>query len=127
MKISTEQTEMKTREEFLASVDAYRVKTKQYFLLGFPLFFLSVIIPPLTLFIFEQMHLVLGEQAGPVVLIIWAYWVLALVGYPRWCCRKAAEKSGLVCANCSKVAKPSDVKLITASHNCPYCGKPFYQ
>lgn len=110
----------------MASVDAYRFRTVRYFVLGMLPLFLCLCLPVLPLFIFEQTYLVSKEQTGPVVPILWVYWVLVVVCYPRWCCRRAAEKSGLICANCLRVAKPSDVRLITAGHNCPYCGKPFF-
>jgi len=111
----------------MASIDAYRNRARRYFILVFPLLFLCLITPPAMLFLFEQLHLITKEQGAPICLIFWVFWSLALIYFKNWYSRRAAERCGMICTNCSKIATPSDIRLIAASHNCPYCGKPFYQ
>lgn len=116
---------MKTREEFVEAVAVYRLQARQYaliFLLAMVVFFV------LSILLLAVLAHFLGKHSP-----LWALWFVVFFwgsfGFNRWQIRHAKQLAfacGLVCPECLGEASARDLKLITATHNCPYCGKQFF-
>jgi len=120
---------MKTREEFLAVGKAYQSKAQLHgfvFVLLTPFAFLW---PRLLAQALNDSHIYFLENslAWTSLIVIWIGSIFSFFFFERWYFRKLAANCGLICPECSRVVVgPKKLKLITATHNCPYCGKPFF-
>ena len=124
---------MKTRAEFLAAVKAYRSKSKIYIFI-WPLVVLAGFAWPILLieilrhFYVIPKNFLKGHSPGSfLLLLLWLGSMSGMVFLVTQYFKRMAISCGLVCPECSRIADPTDIKLITASHNCPYCGGTFFE
>ena len=124
---------MKTREEFLAAVKAYRSKTRAYSFLWLPLLLFLFVWPLLLSEVLEHFQLVpnnFSKMPSPLAGLIMFFWfgpMIALMYFVNNRVRRIVASCGLICPECAHTVDPAEIKLITATHNCPCCGLPFFK
>ena len=107
---------MKTREEFVASVEAYRAKTRRYAFFLAPLIALLIIGNILVLAVLSHL---LGKHSPllGIWILVFFLGVLGLNIFQAWYYKNLAKNCGLVCPECGRVVIGRDLKLVTATHN----------
>jgi len=116
---------MKTRDDFIVLAEAYRLELRRRAFILLPIMVIAIIA---CVLLAGALGRLLGNH--PVVIGIWiVIFFLVMLGL-NFCQVKSqqslARKCGLVCPQCSRVFQARDLKLVIATHNCPYCGSRVY-
>jgi len=118
---------MKTEAEFVAAVNAFWARKKKNSVVASGIALLTFGVALGMIFILEFAHLISDQLLRPLCAFSGILAVIPAVSYSVWYNRKAATESGLVCESCGKVVvKPSDLLSLIKSHNCPSCGRLFF-
>jgi hypothetical protein len=116
---------MKTREEFIRLVDAYRTETRRRGMLALPAMIGAILG---WIVIAGVMGRLLGNHS--VLIGIWIILfflvILFLNHYQIKSQDSLARKFELICPACSRTLGFRDFKLAIATHNCPHCGALIY-
>jgi uncharacterized membrane protein YhaH (DUF805 family) len=119
---------MQTQQEFAENAKVFRTRTEAMgVFLVLALF--AFLIGGLALTISIQRMHIIGKNSpwwGLGLVLLFGFLILLPVINNRFC-RSAALRCGLQCSKCLNVMKPVDLKILTATHNCPYCGVTFFQ
>jgi ribosomal protein S27AE len=115
---------MKTREEFVLLANAYRKEWGWRSSLIFTAF-IFVFIASFAIAILAS-HLAMNPRVRSWISVtLWFAPGVFLIFYKVKSKESLARKLELVCPSCSR-ALMNDLKLATATHNCPYCGNPVF-
>jgi hypothetical protein len=116
---------MPTRDQFVVLADAYRIELRRRGLLILPLMIIAIIgfvlMAGLTGRVLGNHSVVIG-----IWIIVFFGGIFALTFYQAKSRESLAKKCGLTCSNCYHVLALNDLKLVTATGNCPSCGVRFY-
>ena len=118
---------MQTQEEFAANAREFRERTRVfaiYSVVGLFMFLIGNFI--LMEFIVRQHILDKNSSWWFVEFGVLAGGLFAISLIQVRFNRAVALRCKLQCPKCLSVAKPIDLKILTATHNCPYCGATFF-